>query len=333
MKSKPNNSFIHGELNEFVPWFDTNGQIVNASDGGMIYVDGKYYWYGQALRPLPVGNKGNGGQVTTTGVVMYSSTDLYNWTYEGVILATNDQPGHELYGPMRFERPKIIYNEKTKQFVLWCHYVGHPGDHGLAIGTSEAGVATCDTVNGQYTWQGYTRPIDELGAVRDCTLYKDHDGSAYFIYDRVINEDRCQYIVKLTDDYLHPTDTYQRLDVALGREAPAVLYHNGYYFMFTSGLTGWKTNPCIYFRSKNIMGPWTNMGDPCVNDVTGTTFESQTSHVFPVEGRPGLFIHMAERHNTGDFERCSYIWLPVEFPTPETAGLTYRKSWQLADII
>ena len=46
-------SFVHGELEEFVPWYDTEGNIINASDGGIIYVDGIYHWYGMALRPLP----------------------------------------------------------------------------------------------------------------------------------------------------------------------------------------------------------------------------------------------------------------------------------------
>ena len=51
--------FKHGELDEFVPWHDEEGEIINASDGGMIYVDGVYHWYGLALRPLPFAGDGN----------------------------------------------------------------------------------------------------------------------------------------------------------------------------------------------------------------------------------------------------------------------------------
>lgn len=71
------------------------------------------------------------------------------------------------------------------------------------------------------------------------------------------------------------------------------------------------------------------MGDPCEEDTTGTTFQSQSTYVLPVEGSPDVFIHMAERHNTANFEACSYIWLPVEFPTEDTVKLAYRKSWRL----
>lgn len=324
--------FTNGKMDEFYQWEDTDGNVLNVSDGGVIYVDGTYHWYGMVLRPRPVAFKGEGGQTTTVGVAMYRSDDLYNWTYEGVILHSSDDPASELYAPMRFERPKIIYNENTKKFVLWCHFVKNPGDHGTEPGTGEAGVAVCDTVNGTYEWLGYTRPIDELGIVRDSTLYKDKDGSAYFIYDRDVNDNRCLHIVKLSDDYLKFTDVYRRIDVAYRREAASILYHNGYYFMFTSGLTGWKTNPAKYFRAENMLGPWTDMGDPCVDDVDGTTFESQSTCFLPVEGRPGCFILMAERHNTSNFVHCTPIWLPVEFPTPGTLQVAYRESWSMEEV-
>lgn len=103
--------FTNGELDSHYPWLDTEGQLINASDGGMLFVDGKYYWYGMQLRPLPYAANGNGGQTTMTGVVMYSSTDLYNWTYEGVVLPCSSDPGSDLYAPMRFERPKIIHSQ------------------------------------------------------------------------------------------------------------------------------------------------------------------------------------------------------------------------------
>ena len=47
-------SFYHGEINEFIEWRDTDGNIINASDGGIIFANGKYHWYGMALRPLPM---------------------------------------------------------------------------------------------------------------------------------------------------------------------------------------------------------------------------------------------------------------------------------------
>ena len=139
--------FKNGKLDEFVDIIDTDGNVLNASDGGIIKVGERYYWYGQALRDRPEGYKGQGGQVTDVGVVMYSSADLSEWKYEGVVLACSEG---ELRAPMRFERPKIIYNEKTDKYVLWCHYVGYPGDHSFDIGGGEIGVAVSDSINGEY---------------------------------------------------------------------------------------------------------------------------------------------------------------------------------------
>lgn len=327
---------VNGELNQFVDWYDTNGEIINVSDGGIIYMDGVYHWYGMVLRPLPFNSGEKGGQTTTTGVGMYKSTDLQNWEYEGVVLPCSKDPAHPLYGPMRFERPKIIYNDKTKKFVLWCHYVKYPGNHGFTDGTGDAGVAVCDTVNGTYEWLGYSRPIDNLGYVRDCTLYKGQDGSAYFVYDRQTGDswdgedvDRCIHIVKLSDDYTAFTDEYVRVQEAYWREAACLTYHDGYYFMITSDLTSWDFNQAKYHRAKSIWGPWEDMGDPCVGDEDHLTFHSQGTYIFQVEGKENFHIFMAERHNTENFLKCSYIWLPIEFKEGHTLQLTYQREWEL----
>lgn len=328
--------FKNGELTEFTDWFDTTGNIINASDGGIIYADGAYHWYGMALRDLPFDGAGRGGQATTTGVVMYRSNDLQSWEYEGVILACSDNPEHPLYGPMRFERPKIIYNEKTGKYVLWCHYVKYPGDHGFTDGTGDAGVAVCDCVNGSYEWLGHKRPIDDKGYVRDCTLFQDEDGSAYFVYDRQTGDswdgedvNRCIYIVRLSDDYTEFTDEYQRIEEAYWREAACLMRHAGYYYMITSDLTSWDFNQAKYFRAKEIFGPWEDMGDPCVGDEDHLTFHSQGTFIFKVEGRSDTYIFMAERHNTSNFLHCSYIWLPVTLEEGHRISLHYEKEWEL----
>lgn len=325
-------SFYHGEINEFAQWHDTDGNIINASDGGIIFANGKYHWYGMALRPLPMASGPYGGQMTDIGVVMYESEDLLNWKYEGVILEVSNDPKSELYAPLRFERPKIIYNDKTGKFVLWCHYVKYPGNHGRGTGDADIGLAICDTVNGKYTWLGYSRPIDEYGWVRDMTVYKDFDGSAYLIYDRHISipnvgDDRCLYVVKLSDDYLSFTDTYKRIESAAWREAPVILFKDGYYYIVTSGLTGWETNQAKAFRTKHLLDEWEDLGDPCVDDFTHTTFNTQGTNAFYINGTDKQII-MLERHNTKNFLECSYIWLIPKLENG-TVKIEYLKDWKI----
>ena len=78
--------FVNGRMDEFHQHFDTDGNIINASDGGIIFADGLYHWYGLALQAKPFAGRGEGGQVTVTGVNMYASPDLVHWTHEGVVL-------------------------------------------------------------------------------------------------------------------------------------------------------------------------------------------------------------------------------------------------------
>lgn len=330
--AEPLTQFQNGSLTDHVKWLDTSGNLINAHDGGIIYAEGKYHWYGMAVRPMSVKK---GGQKTTLGVVMYSSSDLYNWAYEGVILECSTDPKSPLYGPMRFERPKIIYNERTKTYVLWCHYVQYPGDHTAKPGGGEAGVASCNTVNGKYRFHRTVRPMDDRGIVRDCTLFQDDDGSAYFIYDRDPDDGtpapdygRVLHIVKLSDDYLTPTTTDYKIEAAARREAAVMIKRNGYYFLITSGLTSWRFNPAKYFRAKNIFGPYTDMGDPCAGELTETTFNTQGTQAFTIQGKPDEFVFLCERHNQAVMTDSSFIFLPVRFPTPSTLELRYLPEWK-----
>lgn len=323
--------FINGTPQDYPAWPDTEGNHINAHDGGIIYAASAYHWYGMHLRPCPALSGEAGGQKTTVGVVMYRSEDLCNWTYEGVILPCSDDPVHPLYGPMRLERPKIVYNEHTGAFVMWFHYVGRPGDHGDAIGEGEAGTASCDTVNGTYTYHGCVRPVDDHGSVKDCTLYKDDDGAAYFIYDRKIvdTKQRNLFVVKLTDDYLRPTDTWYDLENTHHREAPAIVKHGGYYYMVTSGTTGWRPNQAKYYRGRSVTGPYEDMGDPHSGEFAHISHHSQATHIFRVENKQDTYIYMAERHNTDNMINCSYIWLPVEFTEENRMHIPYLERWRL----
>ena len=49
------------------------------------------------------------------GVEVYSSTDLMNWTDEGVALAVSEEDGHDIERGCIMERPKVVYNDKTKK--------------------------------------------------------------------------------------------------------------------------------------------------------------------------------------------------------------------------
>ena len=99
--------------------------------------------------------------------------------------------------------------------------------------------------------------------------------------------------------------------------------------MITSGLTGWAYNQAKYFRARELFGEWEDMGDPCIGDLEHTTFCTQSTYIFKVEGKTDQIIHMAERHNRDNFLHCSYVWLPIDFGEDHTISLSYKKEWNL----
>jgi beta-xylosidase len=105
----------------------------------------------------------------------YSSTDLVQWTYVGALLT---RQGSGDLGPNRVvERPKVIYNSKTGKYVLWMH-IDNSG-----YSEARAGVATGDSVCGQYQYIGAAQPLGFQS--RDMGLFQDDDGSAYLLSEDV----------------------------------------------------------------------------------------------------------------------------------------------------
>lgn len=98
-----------------------------------------------------------------TGVGCYSSKDLLNWKFEGIVLpAVKDDPNHDLHPSKVLERPKVIFNKKTGKFVMWAHV--ESADYSKAC----AGVAVADSPVGPFVYQGSFRPNNAMS--RDQTV-------------------------------------------------------------------------------------------------------------------------------------------------------------------
>ena len=249
-----------GANTKFIPkevWNDTDGNPINAHGAGVLYHDGTYYMYGEykvGETILPEWATWECYRTDVTGVSCYSSKDLLNWKFEGVVLkAVPEDEEHDLHTSKVLERPKVVYNEKTGKFVMWAHV--ESADYSKAA----AGVAVSDSPTGEFTYLGSFRPNDAMS--RDQTVFVDDDGKAYQFYSSEHNQ--TMYISELTDDYLQPTGNYVRRFVDMAREAPAVFKHNNKYYMLSSGCTAWDPNSAELAVADSIMGEWTVLGDPC----------------------------------------------------------------------
>jgi hypothetical protein len=287
-------------------WKDTNGKFINAHGGGIMLYNGIYYWYGEIKSGrtwrVPYVTSWEAYRVNAGGVNCYSSKDLLNWKYEGVALAPNTtDSSHDLHTSKVIERPKVIYNKKTKQFVMWMHLDNE--DYSYA----HAGVAVSDKPIGPFRFVNSVKPNGNDS--RDMTLFQDDDGKAYHFYSSEGNA--TLHVTLLTDDYLRHTSTEKRILIGASREAPAVVKYNSNYFLFTSGCTGWAPNPAMYATAAHPLGEWKMMDNPCVGEKSETTFDAQSTFIIKVPGKSNAFIFLSDRWNKSDLPDSRYVWLPM----------------------
>ncbi|MCX5394431.1 RICIN domain-containing protein [Streptomyces sp. NBC_00094] len=278
-----------------------DGSPVHAHGGGVVKVGEYYYWFGENR------NADN----TFRYVSAYRSTDLKTWEFRNHVLTEASDPELDW---ANIERPKVVYNNATGQFVMWMHK-----ENGSDYGEARAAVAVSSTVDGDYTWRGSFRPLGHMS--RDITTFVDTDGTGYMI--SAANENADLHVYRLTADYTGIESQVQKLWSGQWREAPAMFKRNGVYFLLTSGATGWSPNQQKYATASSITGSWTDLKD--VGD--STTYRSQTAYVLPVQGTKGTsFLYMGDRWGNsmgGMVNDSQYVWLPLTFPTNTSMTMEY----------
>ncbi len=330
-------------------WLDTDGHPINAHGGGLLQYEGVYYWYGEfktGRTYLPDCNKSWGGtRVDTTGVACYASTNLADWKNDGIVLAATPQdPTGDLAPSQVLERPKVVYNAATKQFVMWMH-IDSP-----SYGAARCGVATSDRPTGPFHYRGSFRPNAETWPVnataadqqaaptnylardfhtgqmaRDMTVFVDDDAHAYLFY--ASEENPVMHVSLLTDDYLRPASQYARIFIGRSMEAPAVFKHGGKYYLIGSGCTAWAPNAARSAVADHPLGPWTELGNPCTGPDATNTFHAQSTFVLPRPGHPDEFIFMADRWQQWHLPDSRYLWLPLEFNSDGRPIVRWQEHW------
>lgn len=311
---------------QYEQWLDTEGNPINAHGGGMLYHNGRYYWYGEYKKGetvLPEWATWECYRTDVTGVSCYSSPDMVNWTFEGVVLkAEPDIPGSDLHPSRVIERPKVVYNPRTGKFVMWVH--AESADYSKAA----AGVAVSDSPTGPFAYVGSFRPNGAMS--RDQTVFVDDDGKAYHFFSS--EENQTLHISELTDDYMRPTGRETRNFIGAAREAPAVFKHAGKYYMLSSGCSGWDPNQAELAVADSVMGPWRVLGNPCTGPEADKTFYAQSTYVQPVAGKKDAYVAMFDRWNKTDLEDSRYVWLPIEFGADGSVSIPWRAEWSMDEV-
>jgi len=354
-QTKKQTAFHPGEI-----WADNKGVHINVHGGGILYQNGIYYWYGEHKI------EGEAGNIAHVGVHCYSSKDLYNWKDEGIALSVVKDTTSDIQKGCILERPKVIYNAKTKNYVMWFHIELK----GKGYGYARSGIAVSSKPTGPFAFResvrsnpgywpinvlpvhklpvsdyvkdtyfpgnGFIGNVDSLNILgkffvegqmaRDMNLFVDDDGKAYHIYASEYNA--TIQIAELTDDYLGYSGKYVRAFVGRWMEAPTIFKHNGLYYFIGSGCTGWIPNAARWAVAPTIWGPWKELGNPCVGKDAETTFHSQSTYVLPVTGKKKAFIFMADRWNSKNAIDGRYVWLPIGFNN-EQIQIKWMDKWKL----
>jgi len=337
-------------------WRDTEGHPIQAHGGSIIKVGDTYWWYGENKERTD-----GKGEIWHWGMRAYSSTDLYNWKNEGIIIPPDlDDPKSPLHPHAYADRPHILYNERTRKFVCWIKVMQDP-EQTMTLLTS-------DSIKGPWTRvRAGLRPCGLYAG--DFDLVKSPDGRAFAYFERPHVE---LVAAELTDDYLDAKTHKSYFPLArppFTREAPAYFHYAGRHYLLTSGTTGYWPNPSEFAVADDYLGPWKRLCNACPTDKSETSFHAQFSSVFKVPGKKDLYIALGDRwipsqmdlpysvvsnafdkatSNRGDDADCrhfwetyasaktpptseaTYVWLPIVFKDGKPE-IVWRDEWKLED--
>ena len=295
-----------------VIWQDVDGNDIQAHGGCIIEHGGVYYWYGE--------NKGKDNrpgelQVDAIGVSCYTSRDLASWKYEGLVFESNKtDPESKVHFSKVIERPKVIYNAKNDNFVLWMHV--DSADYTYA----GVGIAVSKTPTGPFELVDVKIPNRQDS--RDMTIFKDNDGVAYLVHSS--NWNKTLNIARLNDDYTDLDGFYVSTHIDQEREAPALFWHEGMYYMVTSGCTSWDPNAALFSRCPDFLGKWKLIDNPCEGKNAKMTFFGQSSYIFEVGGR---FYLMLDHWKPADLKTSGYSILPIEITELQNLIVEWKDEW------
>ncbi len=303
-------------------WMDTAEKPINAHGGCVISHEGIYYWYGtHKIAGLSEKTDADGG------VHAYASRDLVHWHDQGLVLHLDGAENQDLTPGCNFDRPKVIYNEKTEQFVLFFKL--YLRGQGSRVGF--VGVATSQSPSGPFTYRHKFLGGNSPDGTGDFAMFKDDNGDLYHLTVR--KPDKAFVIGKMRDDYLLPEGTYVVAEgITKGTEAPAVIKCQGRYWMLASGSTGWAPNAARAFSAGTILGPWVSLGNPCegINPHNSLgpelTFGGQSACIVKVEGLKDAFIAFFDINKPEHPFESLYIWLPIVLDDGRMS-IPWRDQW------
>ena len=151
---------------------------------------------------------------------------MVHWTNQGVVLRHDTDAN----------RIDVLYNDTTKQYVMFLKYDGN----GAFLG-----IATAEKPEGPFTFKSKTLVDD--ARMGDMSVFKDSDGRVYLCYVSWAVGTNAQHgIYRMSDDYLTLDKRIFLWDIR-SREAPHIFKRNGIYYYGTSRTAGIQSSGTSYY--------------------------------------------------------------------------------------
>ncbi|KAI0807147.1 galactan 1,3-beta-galactosidase [Fomes fomentarius] len=295
-------SAVRAQIVSGARWTDTSGNPIQAHGAGLIKVGNTFYW---------VGEDKSHNSALFKAVSCYSaciSTDLTNWTRHNDALTP--VAGTSISTNNIVERPKVIFNSKNQEYVLWFH------SDSSNYGAAQVGLATAKSPCGPYTYKTSWKP---LGAdSRDEGLFQD--GTAYLLYASDNNQNF--KIARLDDNYYNVTSVVSQLNGST-LESPGIVKRNGVYWLIASHTSGWAPNPNKAFSATSLSGPWSSQQD--ITSPATRTWYSQNAYDLPLGSNA---IYIGDRWRSDLLGSSSYIWYPLDFSSG-SPQITHADVWSV----
>lgn len=285
-----------------IAWYDQHHNEVNAH-GACVVKDGdKYYLFGEYKSDTTN---------AFVGFSCYSSTDLTNWQFEKIVLPMQ---ASGLLGPNRVgERVKVMKCPSTGEYVMYMH------TDDMKYMDPNVGYATCQTIDGDYQFQGALLFEGEHIHKWDLGTYQDDDDKGYLLTHE-------GFIYELANDYKSVTSIVASNEAQSG-ESPAMFKKNGTYFWLFSNKTSWERNDNYYLTSSSLSGPWNRKGYFAPEGTL--TWNSQCSFVLPIHnGNDTLLMYMGDRWSyPKQGSAATQVWLPITVDKDEMSIPSFYESW------
>jgi beta-xylosidase len=285
---------------DFAPFFvfmvlflnDLNAQnpiitnVFTADPAPLVYNNTVYLYVGQDTAAVGVNT------YQMPGWLIFSTTDMVNWTNHGLCLTTKDftWAAWAANAAHCIER-----NGKFYWYISTIHKANEDSKGGVAIGVAVADSPTgpfVDAIGKALITNDMTTDMAHSWDDLDPAVFIDDDGQAYLFW----GNGSCKW-VKLKENMIEIDGPIHTFTPKNFTEGPWIYKRNGlYYLLYAANFP----ETVEYCTSDNIQGPWTYRG--MVQDTAPNT---TTTHpgVIDYKGKTYYFYHNGALPTGGSYRR------------------------------